>query len=67
MIFLLRSSSYLSDATTDNLLDLEDAVTEVTEANGNLPEDQLDNRRCESNNNPAWVSLLHTGPTDTTV
>lgn len=59
-IFLLTSSSYLSDVTTDNLLDLEDTVKAVMEANGNLPEDQLDNRRCESNNNAAWVSLLHT-------
>lgn len=42
-------------------------MTAVTEANGNLPEDQLDNRRRESNNNPAWVSLLHSGPTDMSV
>lgn len=56
---LLRSFSYLSDVTTDKLLDLEDSEV-VMEANGNLPEDQLDNRRCESNNNSAWVSLLHT-------
>lgn len=59
-VFLLRSSSYLSDVTTDNLLDLEDTVKAVMGANGNLPEDQLDNRHCESNNNSAWVSLLHT-------
>lgn len=56
----LRFFSYLSDVTTDKLLDLEDTVKEVMEANGNLLEDQLDNRHCESNNNSAWVSLLHT-------
>ncbi|XP_056877611.1 low density lipoprotein receptor adapter protein 1a isoform X1 [Takifugu flavidus] len=40
-----------TDVTTDNLLDLEDSVKVVMETNGNLPEDQLDNRR---NNNSAW-------------
>lgn len=55
-----RSSFYLSDVTTDNLLDLEDSVKAVVEANGNLSEDELDNRHSESNNNAAWVSLLHT-------
>lgn len=67
VIFSLRSSSHLSDATTDNLLDLEDAGTAATEANGNVPEDRLDNRRRESNNNPAWVSLRHPAPTGVSV
>lgn len=55
---LIESSPYLPDVTTDNLLDLEDSVKAVMETNGNLPEDQLDNRRPEGNNNSAWVSPL---------
>lgn len=52
----------MSDVSADNLLDLADTVKAVMEANGNLPPDQLDDRRCESNNICAWVSLLHSVP-----
>lgn len=40
---------------TDNLLDFEDNVKVTVESNGNLEEDQLDNRPHETNNNPSWV------------
>uniref|UniRef100_H3CV50 Low density lipoprotein receptor adaptor protein 1a n=1 Tax=Tetraodon nigroviridis TaxID=99883 RepID=H3CV50_TETNG len=43
-----------TDVTTDNLLGLEDTVKAVMEANGSLPEAQLNNRRRESLQNPAW-------------
>lgn len=56
-MFSLGLPFFLSDATTEHLLDLEDSVKAVIQTNGNLPEDQLDTRRLESNNNSAWVSL----------
>ncbi|XP_031143078.1 low density lipoprotein receptor adapter protein 1a isoform X2 [Sander lucioperca] len=44
-----------TDVATDNLLDFEDSVHVLVETNGNVEEDQLDNRRpSETNNNSAW-------------
>ncbi|KAK9527204.1 hypothetical protein VZT92_013895 [Zoarces viviparus] len=40
-----------TDVATDNLLDFDDGVNVVVEANGNEEEDQLDNHRPAENNN----------------
>ncbi|KAM8841223.1 low density lipoprotein receptor adapter protein 1a isoform 2-T2 [Spinachia spinachia] len=41
------------DVATDQLLDFGDSVTVIVESNGNVEEDQLDNKRpSETNNNP---------------